>query len=184
MGRYVVGIAILAAVVLFGGSIPPDYLNSIREWQKHRDSSLRSEDSWLTLAGLFWLKPGDQTIGSDDSNDFVLPKSAPAHVGRLRLEDKKVTFTSIDGSSRVLSHDEEKPDVVRAGSVSFFVIERGNRLGIRAKDSASLVRKNFEGLKYFPINPEFRFRAKFTPDPKKIPILNVLGETDLEPQPR
>jgi uncharacterized protein len=73
--------------------------------------------------------------------------------------------------------------VVRAGSISFFVIKRGDRLGIRVKDSASSVRKNFQGLKFFPISPEFRFQAKFIPNVKKIPILNVLGQTDLEESP-
>jgi uncharacterized protein len=171
---------------ILGGSssVPANYFESIREWQKQRDAALRSDNGWLTLAGLFWLKPGDNTIGSADSNDFVLPKgSAPAHVGRLRLESELVVFTSVDGSSRTLSYDEDKPDVVRAGSITFFVIKRGDRLGVRVKDSASPVRKNFKGLKYFPINPEFRFQAKLVSDPKKIQIPNILGQTEMEESP-
>lgn len=185
MFRLWVGISVLTAVILgASANVPADYFDSIRKWQKQRDAGLRSEDSWLTLAGLFWLKPGDNTIGSDDSNDFVLPKSsAPAKFGLLRLEGDRVTFASTDGSSRVLSYDEAKPDTVHVGSISFFVIKRGDRLGVRVKDSASPVRKNFHGLKYFPINPEFRFDAKFVPDVKKIPILNVLGETGMEESP-
>ena len=46
--------------------------------------------SWLTLVGLFWLKPGDNTIGSDPKNDFVLPKTAPAQIGRLHWAEGKV----------------------------------------------------------------------------------------------
>jgi uncharacterized protein (DUF1684 family) len=38
-------------------------------------------------------------------------------------------------------------------------------------------------MKYFPVNPEFRFDAKFIPAAKKIPILNILGQTDLEESP-
>jgi len=38
-------------------------------------------------------------------------------------------------------------------------------------------------LKYFPIKPEFRFQAKFVPDVKKIPILNIVGQTDMEESP-
>jgi uncharacterized protein len=183
--RLLIAIAILAVAILGAtSSAPANYFESIREWQKQRDAALRSQDGWLTLAGLFWLKPGDHTIGSADSNDFVLPKgSAPAHVGRLRPEGERVVFTSVDGSSRTLSYSEDKPDVVRVGSISFFVIKRGDRLGIRVKDSANPVRKNFQGLKYFPINPEFRFQAKLVPNVKKIPILNVLGQTDLEESP-
>ncbi len=181
MYRLSIGIVVLGMLMAESSS----YNDSIRDWQKHRDAGLRAEDSWLTLAGLFWLKPGDHTIGSADDNDFVLPKgSAPAHIGRLRLQGDEVIFTAADGTSRTLAYKrEEKPDVVHAGTISFAVIKRGDRLLIRAKDSASPVLKNFRGLKYFPINPELHFQATFIPESKKIPILNVLGQTEMEESP-
>ena len=179
MRRLLIGLAVLAGVL-----VADSYTDSIRAWQQKRDAGLRSPNSWLTLVGLFWLKPGDNTIGSADSNDFVLPKgSTPAQVGRLRLEGTTVTFIKPDGSSQILSYDDEKPDVVHAGSVSFYVIQRSGRLGVRAKDSASPALKSFEGMKYFPINPELHFQAALIPAPKKIPILNILGQTDLEDSP-
>jgi uncharacterized protein (DUF1684 family) len=116
-------------------------------------------------------------------------------MGRLRLEGGKVVFTNsggsaitVDGqpagSSVALKSDASgNPDIVRAGTVSFFLIKRGDRLGVRVKDSASLVLKDFHGLKFFPINPEFRFEAKFIPDSKKIPIPNILGRTEMEESP-
>jgi uncharacterized protein (DUF1684 family) len=184
MFRVLMASAALTAIVVGNSNVPANYFDSIREWQKQRDAALRSANGWLTLAGLFWLKPGENTVGSADSNNFVLSNgSAPAHIGRVALKGKQVIFTSIDGASRVLSYEEERPDVVHAGSISFYVIKRGDRLGIRVKDSASPVLKRFQGLKYFPINPEFRFEAKFVPIEKKIPILNILGETDMEESP-
>jgi uncharacterized protein len=154
-------------------------------WQQHRDQGLRSDNGWLTLVGLFWLKPGDNTIGSADSNDFVLPKgSAPGHTGTLHLVGDQVTFTDPNGRSRVLSYkDEDKPDVVKAGSVSFYIMKRGDHLAVRAKDSNAPARKHFTGMKYFPTNPAFRFEAKFIPDAKKIPVLNILGQTEPEESP-
>ncbi|HTU48035.1 MAG TPA: DUF1684 domain-containing protein [Bryobacteraceae bacterium] len=166
-----------------GSTVAGSYTDSIRAWQQQRDAALRSPNGWLTLVGLFWLKPGDNTVGSADSNDFVLPKDAPAHLGRLRLQGDKVTFIKPDGSSQPLSYDDEKPDVIHSGPISFFVIKRGDRLGIRVKDSASPVLKSFEGMKYFPVNPELHFQANLIPDPKKIPILNILGQRDLEDSP-
>jgi uncharacterized protein (DUF1684 family) len=160
------------------------YDDSIRAWQKHRDAGLRSADGWLALVGLFWLKPGDNTIGSADSNDFVLPKdSAPAQSGRLQLAGSIVAFIDPSGSRKTLSYDEEKPDIVKSGTVSFYVIKRGDRFGIRAKDSASPVLKNFHGMQYFAINPALHFEAKLVPAVKKIPILNVLGQTEMEESP-
>jgi len=161
------------------------YTDSLRQWQQQRDKALRSENGWLTLVGLFWLKPGDNTIGSAASNDFLLPKgSAPEHAGTLRLLGDEVTFIEPNGSARPLHYkEEEKPDVVQTGSVSFFIIKRSDKLGIRAKDSNAPALKHFAGMKYFPINTALRFEAKFTPDVKKIPILNILGQTDLEESP-
>src|ERR1700761_3788232 len=179
MYRILIGLAALGAFLMADG-----YTDSIRAWQQQRDAGLRSPDGWLTLVGLFWLKPGDNTIGSAASNDFVLPKnSAPAQLGRLRLQGDKVTFIKPDGSEQPLSYDDEKPEVVRAGSISFFVIKRSDKLAVRVKDTASPVLKSFEGLKYFPVNPEFHFEATLIPDPKKIPILNIVGQTDLEDSP-
>jgi uncharacterized protein (DUF1684 family) len=182
MRRILIGLAIFAALLMSSESAA-SYTDSIRAWQKHRDAGLRSETGWLTLVGLFWLNPGDSTIGSAPANDFVLPKTAPAQVGRFHLADGKVTFTDPSGAQKVLSSDGDKPDLITAGSVSFFVIKRGDRFGIRAKDSASPALKNFVGMSYFPINPAMRFEAKLIPDVKKIPILNVLGQTGMEESP-
>ena len=156
-----------------------DYSSSIRQWQVQRNAKLRQPDSWLTLVGLFWLKPGDNTIGSGEDNDFVLPPgSAPKHSGVLRLAGDEVTFRG-----KTLSADEKKPEVVRTGSITFYVIKRGDRFGIRAKNSQSETLKNFKGLEYFPVNASLHFQANFIKDPRKIPILNVLGQTEVQQSP-
>ena len=182
MYRILIGIAGIVAFV----AMAPDsnYVDSVRQWQAKRDAGLRKPDSWLTLVGLFWLKPGDNTIGSADDNALVLPKgSASAHLGKLHLAGTAVTYTDPHGATKTLSYDEKNPDVVKAGSISFYVIKREDQFAVRAKDSASPVLKNFTGMKYFPVNPDLHFTAKFIPDAKKIPILNVLGKTDLEESP-
>jgi uncharacterized protein len=192
-----ISIGFLVIVSMFGAGVPTStkYVESIQAWQKHRDDGLRSPNGWLTLVGLFWLKPQGNTIGSADSNDFVLPKgSAPGQVGRLQIKGDKVIFTNRGGSvvtvngkpvssDVVLSYDEDKPDVVKAGSVSFLIIKRNDRLGVRAKDSDSPVLKSFTGMKYFPINPDLHFQAQFIPDEKEIPILNILGQTEMQKSP-
>jgi uncharacterized protein (DUF1684 family) len=162
----------------------PDYYKSVEAWQKHRDAGLRKPDSWLTLVGLFWLKPGLNTIGSGNGNDFVLPKgSAPERAGAFQLDGTKVTYVASDKAKTPVEYGEDHPTVVRAGSVAMTVIKRKDRLGIRAKDSESPVLKNFKGSTFFPIDPELHFSARFLPDEKKIPILNVLGQTEMETSP-
>jgi len=178
MYRLLIG---MLGFLLAGG---PTYNESIRQWQIHRDQGLRSPDGWLALVGLFWLKPGNNSIGSAPSNDFVLPKgAAPARAGVLQLKGNDVFFVRPDGKVTKLSYDEDKPDVIHTGSVSFYLIKRLDKLGLRVKDSNSPVLKNFKGLEYFPINSEFHVQARLVNDPKKIPILNILGQTEMQDSP-
>lgn len=188
--------ALFLGAVVFGAE-NAGYVQSIRAWQQHRDRGLRSPDGWLTLAGLFWLEPGHkETIGSSPNADFPLPHtSAPAVIGTLELQNGKVLFTdqagnavAVDGKPGAhtveLSLDDEHPTVVKTGPISFFAIKRGDRIGIRVKNNDSPVLKNFKGMTFFPINPALHFaNAKLISDPKKIPILNVLGQTELEDSP-
>jgi uncharacterized protein (DUF1684 family) len=183
MARYLIGILVLTAMALGGN--PTSYADSIKAWQQYRNDGLRKPDSWLTLVGLYWLNPGANSIGSDPSNSFVLPNAdAPAHVGILELHSETVTYHPADhATSRDLSFDEDKPDVIHAGSVAFYIIKRGDRFGVRAKDSDSPVLKHFEGLTFFPINPALHFKAHMISDVKKIAVPNVLGIPEMEESP-
>jgi len=196
MFRLSIGIGLLSLTLFASGtSHSSTYAQSIHRWQRARDAGLRDPNGWLTLVGLYWLHPGGNTIGSAQSNDLALPKgSVPSQLGRLTLEGSNVLFTNLCGpkvtvnhrpaASKVpLSYDEAKPDVVRYGTVSFFVIKRGDKLGVRAKDSQSPTLKNFTGVKDYPVNPAFRFEAKFVSSPQKTKFLNILGQTEEDDSP-
>lgn len=171
------------------------YAKEIEEWQAKRHASLTSESGWLTLIGLFWLKEGKNSFGSDANNDIVAPK-VPPRAGEFVLANGSVTFQTphpklftVDDtpvSSVELKTDfDEKPTIVRFGSLSFQIIKREDRLGVRIKDRDNPDRANFRGLEYFPVNSKWRIEARFEPyiPPKPVPILNVLNmETD-EPSP-
>jgi hypothetical protein len=169
----------------------PGYEEEIAQWRREREASLKKEGGWLQVAGLFWLKPGVNTVGTDPASALALPKgSAPSIVGRFILENGEVTFepqrgvaATLNGSpaSRQMMKPDTSgaPDVLRINTLTMFVIRRGNRTGVRLKDSNNPARKNFTGLKYFPIRPDYRVRSKYTPydPPKRIKITNILGET-------
>ena len=76
------------------------------------------------------------------------------------------------------------PDTVTVDRISFFVIKRGERLALRAKDKENPVLEHFTGMKYFPVNPAYRIEAKFIPDEHKIPVPNILGRNGNGNQPR
>jgi uncharacterized protein len=64
--------------------------------------------------------------------------------------------------------------------VMFYLVQRGDRFGLRIKDSAAPTRKNFLGLDYFDIDPGWRIEAKWEAydPPHEVEEPNVLGEVD------
>jgi hypothetical protein len=176
---------------------PEAYRREIDSWRAARDSNLRDPKGWLTLVGLFWLDEGDNRFGSDPRNRVVLPAGkAPAFAGSLVRHGGAVTVRAEPGSGLVsdagpvtemsMAPDAKgKPKVLRLGSISFFVIKRGDRLGVRVKDSQSPALAAFHGVQSYPADPGWRVVARFEPHPRptSIPITNVLGMTEQDPSP-
>jgi uncharacterized protein (DUF1684 family) len=85
-----------------------------------------------------------------------------------------------------LASDENgEPTVLSTGTVSFFVIGRGDRIGVRVRDGASVLRRNFRGLEHYPVSSDWRFDARFIPypEPKHVTVPTILGfpEDDVSP---
>ena len=191
--------ALLIGVVTLAQPLAPDpaYTAEIEQWRRGREARLRSEDGWLSLAGLFWLKDGENTVGADPSNNIVLPKgSAPDRLGVYEFHGSVVSFRSAPGAtvtvndhpatSATLKPDtSDSPDVLRSNGLTMYVIERGDRYGIRLKDKNSEARRTFTGLKYFPVNPDYRVKARFVPynPPKMVTIPNILGQVEQAASP-
>ena len=75
------------------------YEQELEQWKVKRLASLKSEEGWLSLIGLFWFKEGENSFGSDPSNEIVLPEGkAPAQAGTIRLAGGKVTLEAKPGS--------------------------------------------------------------------------------------
>ena len=180
----------------------------IQKWQSERLASLTKDDGWLTLVGLFWLNEGENKFGSDAKNAVVLPKDkAPAVAGSLWLEKGHVRLTARPEAKISLAprpgvavtpdnkpvtaldlkddNDDNGPTILKLGTLLINVIKRGERIGVRVKDTESQTRREFKGLEYYPIEPKWRIEARFEPcqPAKTIPITNVLGMTDDETSP-
>lgn len=173
------------------------YTGEIEQWRAQRLASLKSEDGWLTLVGLFWLKEGANSFGSDTANDIVIPTDkAPRFAGTLRLTGGRVKLETRPGVEitaqgkhvaelELQSDADGTPTGLQLGSLSFHVIRRGDKLGLRVKDRDNPARANFRGLDYYPVEPKWRVAAHFEPynPPKSLPITNVLGMEDNEVAP-
>ena len=169
--------------------------NDIEKWQQTRLANLTKDDGWLTLVGLFWLKEGENKFGGDPGNPVVLPKDkAPGLAGSFWLENGRVRLTMRPGAEITTDgklvttldlrddNADSGPTVLKLGSLLMNVVKRGDRIGVRLKDTESRTRREFKGLEYYPIDPKWRIEARFEPyqPAKTIPITNVLGMTDDE----
>ncbi len=168
----------LLALILCPLAMAASYENEILAWRAERENSLKSDNGWLTVAGLFWLKDGANTFGSAAGNDIVLP-SGPARVGSFLLQGGKVTLSGAE----LHPDSEAASDVVVVGDLTLFVIKRSDRYGIRMRDKNSSFRREFTALQWFPVKAPARITAHFVNEPGKIKILNILGQTDDEETP-
>ncbi len=173
------------------------YVKGIKAWHKNRIDNLTKPTSWLSLVGLRWLKEGENTFGSDKSNNLVFTNKAPLFGGSFFLQDSVVTIKvnknveilvdSVAVTEMELGNDMTgKPTTMTYGSLSWYVIKRsGDRYGIRVKDSENDLLKNFDGIETFPVSKEWLIEAAFEEydPPKKVMIPNVTGHADEDKSP-
>lgn len=183
---------VLLAVVAVAASAQDSYDQTIQKWRAEREAKLKAEDGWLTVTGLFWLREGQNEFGSAPTNDIVLPPgSAPDKLGSFEWLNGKITLRVAEGATvtanskpvrELVLHSEtvKRPEVIEAGDLSFLLLKRGDRWGIRLKDKNSFARQNFTGLRWYPAKESFRIAADFIAydQPKDIPIVNVLGDIE------
>jgi len=185
----------LLATVYVTASAQDSYEKTIQKWRIEREAKLKADDGWLTVSGLFWLREGQNDFGSSPANDIVLPPgSAPDKLGTFELSSGKVTLRVAENATVTANGkpvrelelnsdaagEAKKPDLIQAGDLSFLLLKRGERWGIRLKDKNSATRRDFTGLRWYPTKQAYRITAEFLPyeQPKEIPIANILGDTE------
>jgi uncharacterized protein (DUF1684 family) len=169
------------------------YATQQKEWRAEQEKDLTKSNGWLTLAGLYWLKEGRNFLGGAKENDLVLPgEGAPPFVGVIEFHAGVAWFTAQPGvpvvadaadsatvhSIRLAGDDTPLPTVLRLGTLSWNMIKRGDRYGIRVRDSANPRLTTFTGMKWYPAQLGFRITARFTAyaEPRTVPITNVVGD--------
>ena len=179
------GLVVIAVAALAADS--GTYQREIAKFRAERETKLKADDGWLTVVGLHWLKNGINTVGSDPYTDAPLPKSAPPMVGTIVLSKGKVHFKPASGVQ--LKEMDLKTDVtpqydrLTLGRVKFFVIEREDRFGVRVKDNDSEARRKFTGLRWYPVDPSWKVKAKFTPSPHDVFFDTEVGVKEKDQSP-
>jgi uncharacterized protein len=189
-------VALTAALAFSASAADDGYRDEIARWRQKRLETLKADDGWLTVSGLFWLKPGETRIGSDPSNDILLPARTPDSLGTLKLADGKAFFyvdrgvmVTRNGSpfsgGEIHSDAAEHPDTLAIGDVKLILIKRGSRLALRLKDNQNPLRASFAGLRWYPPRADWRIEAKFvaSPAPTKLMLDTIVGESEAEDSP-
>ncbi len=195
MQRYL-GTIVLAGLAALAGCSHQDSLidetRRVEAWRQQRVQNLTSENGWLTLTGLYWLKRGSNSFGRDSGNALMLDHPAlPAVAGSFELQPPQVSFTATQvglvtqqnqpvTQIDLVTDAHDDPTVLSIGSLRFYAIERAGRFGIRVRDTQHPARTQFKGLNYFPISTDWRVTARYQPyqPAKKISIVNILGMTE------
>lgn len=194
---FVTGILILAALAACDTTPPPlavvepdVHRAAIEQWRQDRHEDLSKGDGWLSLVGLHWLKPGDTRFGAGAEAEFRYEAEGVSQlVGTFHLGDDGVEFAAAkdvdvtldDGSAvdtiTVWTADLEDAPVLHAGTMVWYVLDRGERVGVRLKDASSPTLANFEGMDNFPVTIDWRLQGRFEPHdpPLTIQVPNILG---------
>ncbi len=183
----------LAGVVLFWcGCSTPKPASAPQEWiawQGRRAESVAGTNGWTTLIGLHWLYEGENSAGSAPTNDAILRADRlPIHLGVFSRRGTNVAFTAAtDADVRISGEHVERVNLVtdastnatrlQIGSVSIVVIQRGDRIGLRVRDSESAARRHFKGLRYFAYDRNWRLEGRFSPfrEVRKLHVPDVTG---------
>lgn len=185
------GLAVWLAILSVAGAAEPDsaYVAQIEKSRAARVERLLRDDGWLTLVGLHFLTSGSNSVGSAPGNALVL-KNVPAHLGTIVLNERGVVTITLNPAEDVRVDGEQVLTAtlreagvlpatrVTAGTVSFFVIDRGGKKALRVRDTASERRANFAGIDYFPIDPSWRIEADWVwfDRSREVMIKNILGQ--------
>jgi uncharacterized protein (DUF1684 family) len=150
------------------------YVASVKQWQQERLERLKAKDGWLNLAGIYWLKEGVQTLGSDPSNDIVFPKKAPAFIGTLTL-DKEVVRLEVNMEAELYYEDEKvstldltyessgDPSYVTHGDLAWYIMKRHRSLAVRLRDYEHPAIAAMDHMPSYPIDPAYVVEATLHP---------------------
>lgn len=179
------------ALLLLAGSAgaQASYRSEVDKWRAAHADELTGYDGWLTVAGLYWLNEGSNTVGAGGNYDVLLTDNfAAGKFGEITLSNKTAVLTVAPGveaytdgdrvtTIKLVSDVGGKPTRIVFGSQNFYLIDREGKLGIRLKDTKNPARASFKGLAWYPVDPTMRVTATLEahPKPKEVMIANVIG---------
>jgi len=168
--------------------VESDFKQEEVAWRAERTESMKAENSWLNLAGLYWLKEGETTFGTGEDAGIRLPRfSTVSTAGSFFLENGKVRYKMNRGQRMVVDEktqnegELELNKTIAHNNLRFILIERDNRMAIRLRDLRSKVYTEFKALDFFSPRKKYRIKAVYEPydEPETI-VIQTFVETEVE----
>ncbi|MGQ0607751.1 MAG: DUF1684 domain-containing protein [Chloroflexota bacterium] len=162
----------------------------VEAWRAQRYAALRRDTGWLTLAGLSWLAPGVNRVGTDPASDVVLP-GGPAAAGTITVAGGETRASGDfmhEGEPthelRLANDQQGEPTLLELGALRLCVIARSGRLAVRTWDLGSSTRRDFDGIDHWPVDARWCFDGRFEPTPDRtLPVPDVLGTREDQSSP-
>jgi len=155
------------------------YENEILQWRAKKYDDLVRENGWLALAGLHWLKEGRNLIGSNTLCEINLPDHAPTFLGIIEKKGKVIHFQVAQGvrvhvngklveKAILKTTKDAKPSFITWNHIRMVVHQHAGKFALRVWDNDRQERFSLPPLKWFPIDKQFRFQARYNeyPNPK------------------
>jgi len=170
--------------------VDSEHEHQVLQWRAKKYNDLVGENGWLSLIGLFWLNPGRNLIGSNPMCEVVLPERAPTFLGIVELKGKAAHLHVAEGvlvhvngklvqKTLLKSSKDARPSYITWNDMRMVLHEHAGKYGIRIWDNQRRNRFTLPLLKWFPVNKQFRFNARYTryPDPKISNQPDAFGDT-------
>ena len=166
------------------------YLDDLESWKSERIAYLKKPLGYMSLAGLYWLDEEENSFGSSRDADLKFPSSFPGFMGKIVNKagimsvtitcEERVKFNDeYDDQAFVLADDSGHATMMNWRSYYWYLIKRGDKLGVRLKDTLSEARQNLVSIPSFEAQEAWVKTAKFIPstNDEKIAITNHVGMT-------
>ncbi len=176
--------------------LPSDYDTELAAFFANRHESLTKPNGWMRIAGMYWLNEGVNSFGSDSANNVVFPKDKISlNAGEFRVERDSVWMMpfpydqfyvdQITLEQETLLYPTDPELRVQSGDLEWYIIKRGNLLGIRLYNADNSLVDGFEGFPRYPTNTDLYVKAELISQgvPDSIKIANILGQEEMTPSP-
>jgi len=171
-------------------------LDEIKKWDEARLLALKSATGWVNLAGLFWLKPGENKFGRESVNDLVYDNPEfPSLLGKFIWNDHEVIWETADNQpvsdkgktvNRIVQFKVDSLQGITLAYKTFRwnIIKRENLVGVRFRDLANPALDKLQEIPRFKISTDWVIPARF--EPSMVPTItttNILGQSYQQPHP-